>query len=91
VPGGELDLSGGALQGITGQTVLLNSGHAVYHLGQDAVSVGPGCGAHRMWQMHDSEKTPEAVRVLIAHVTPVNTVLEIRYGAWSSATGGMVS
>ena len=90
VPGGELDLSGGALQGITGQTVLLRSGHAVYHIGRDAVSVGPGCGAHRMWQMRDSEKTPEAVRVLITHVTPVDTVLEIRYGAWSTATGGMV-
>ena len=89
-PGGELDLDSGAVQGIAGQTAFLKSGYATYHVGGDAIAVGPGAYAHRMWQMRWSEQSPEAFRILITLLTPVDRTLEIRCGAWSEATEGIL-
>ncbi len=89
-PGGKLDLDGGAIQGIAGQTVLLKSGHASYHVGDDAITIGPGAYAHRMWKMRWSEQAPEGFRVLIALMTPVDRTLEVRCGPWSAATEGIL-
>ena len=89
-PGGELDLDSGAIQGRAGQTVILKSGYATCHVGGDAISVGPGAYAHRMWQMRWSEQAPEACRVLIALQTPVDWTLEVRCGTWSAAMSGML-
>ena len=85
-PGGELDLDSGAVLGVAGQTTFLKSGYAVYHVGNDAISIGPGAHAHRMWHMRGSEGVSDAFRVLITLVTPVDRALEIRYGTWSAAT-----
>jgi hypothetical protein len=84
-PGGEWDFDGGALEAGAGQTFLLKAGYGVYHRGADAISVGPGGGAHRFWQMRGSESAPEAFRVLITALTPVDRVLEVRCGTWSPA------
>ncbi len=90
VPGGELDFESGVIQGMEGQMAFLKSGYATYHVGNDAISVGPGAYAHRMWHMHNSEPAPEAFRLLITLVTPVDRVLEIRCGTWSAATEGIL-
>ena len=90
VPGGELDLDSGAVQGRAGEVALLKSGYAIYHVGNDAISVGPGTYGHRMWQMRGSEPAPGLYRVLLTSVSPVNQMVEIRYGQWSTATEGLV-
>ena len=89
-PGGELDFDSVAVQGIAGQTAFLKTGYATYHVGGDAIAVGPGAYAHRMWQMRWSEQSPEAFRILITLLTPVDRTLEIRCGAWSEATEGIL-
>ena len=85
VPGGEVDFESGAIQGFEGGTVFLKSGYAIYHIGNDGISVGPGAYFHRMWQMRNSEPASEAFRILITLLTPVDRVLEVRCGTWSSA------
>ncbi|MDE3000123.1 MAG: hypothetical protein OXU79_13685 [Gemmatimonadota bacterium] len=89
-PGGEFDLDGGAMQGIAGQTVFLKSGYAIYHVADDAITIGPGAFAHRMWRMRGSEQAPQGFRVLITLVTPADRTLEVRCGAWSAATEGIL-
>ncbi len=90
VPGGELDLDCGAVWGREGEVALLKSGYAIYHVGNDAISVGPGTYGHRMWQMRGSESSPGLFRVLLTSVTPVDQTVEIRYGTWSTATEQIV-
>lgn len=90
VPGGELDMESGAVQGREGEVALLKSGTAIYHVGNDAISVGPGTYGHRMWQMRGSEAAPGLFRVLLTNVTPVNQTIEVRYGQWSTATEQLV-
>ena len=90
-PGGEFDSEGFALLGQGGETVFLKSGQGIYHVGEDAISVGPGEYTHRMWQMHNSEKAPGTFRVLLTSVTPVDRVLEVRYGQWSTVSESIES
>ncbi|MCZ6633248.1 MAG: hypothetical protein O7G87_07570 [bacterium] len=85
VPGGELDFDSGVIQGQAGDVVFLKSGYATYHIGNDAISIGPGAYTHRMWNMRGSESAPNAFRVLITLMTPVDQVLKVRCGTWSSA------
>lgn len=73
-----------------GQTAILKAGHGIFRCGEDAISIGPGAIAHRMWQMRGTELEPDSFRVLITLQTPIDRVLEIRYGKWSVATGGLV-
>ena len=70
-----------------GQTAILKSGHGIFRHGEYAISVGPGNIAHRMWQMRGTEPEPDSFRVLITLQTPIDRVLEIRYGRWSPVTG----
>jgi len=90
VPGGELDLDSGVVQGRAGEVALLKSGYAIYHVGGDAISIGPGTYGHRTWQMRGSEAAPGLFRVLLTSVTPVEQTVEIRYGRWSVATESIV-
>lgn len=84
-PGGELDFDSGAMAGGAGEVVFLKSGTATYHIGRDAISIGPGAYCHRFWQMRGSEAAPQAFRVLITLLTPVDQRLQIRCGTWSAA------
>ena len=84
VPGGELDFDSGIVRGQAGEVAFLKSGYATYHLGNDAISIGPGAYAHRFWQMRGSESAPAAFRVLLTFMTPVDRVLKIRCGTWSA-------
>lgn len=85
VPGGELDFDSGIVRGQAGEVAFLKSGYATYHMGNDAISIGPGAYAHRFWQMRGSESAPAAFRVLMTFMTPVDRVLNIRCGTWSAA------
>ncbi len=84
-PGGELDFDSGVMQGGVGEVAFLKSGYATYHVGNDAISIGPGAYGHRFWQMRGSESAPNAFRVLMTFMTPVDQKLEIRCGTWSTA------
>ena len=84
-PGGELDFSAGIMRGQAGESVFLKSGYASYHLGNDAIAIGPGAYAHRFWQMRGSEDAPQAFRVLMTFMTPLEQTLKIRCGTWSTA------
>jgi hypothetical protein len=85
VAGGELDFDSGVMRGQIGEVVFLKSGYATYHVGNDAISVGPGAYAHRFWQLRGSKSAPKAFRLLMTFMTPVDQVLEIRCGTWSAA------
>jgi hypothetical protein len=84
-PGGELDFDSGVMHGLAGEVVFLKSGFATYHIGNDAISIGPGAYGHRFWQMRGSEPAPNAFRVLMTFMTPVDQKLAIRCGTWSPA------
>ena len=85
MPGGELDFDNGVIKGKVNETVLLKQGSATYHIGNDAISIGPGAYGHRFWQMRGSESAPNAFRVLITFLTPVDHMLSIKCGIWSAA------
>ncbi|MBT5831104.1 MAG: hypothetical protein HOH77_13025 [Candidatus Latescibacteria bacterium] len=84
-PGGELDFESGVMRGQVGEVAFLKSGSATYHVGTDAISIGPGAYGHRFWQMRGSESAPNAFRVLMTFMTPVEHKVEIRCGTWSTA------
>ena len=77
-PGGVVEMDGGALEATAGGTAFLNAGRARFLMGEDVVEVGPGSAGHRMWHMHNSEGAPDRFRLLVPHLTPVDTVFEIR-------------
>ena len=56
----------------------------------EGIAIGPGSGVHRHWQMRASEPDLDSFRVLIELQTPIDHTLEIRYGTWSLATGGLL-
>ena len=85
-PGGIFDFENGIAQGNAGKVFFLQDGLGIYHVGQDAISVGPGAFAHRMWDMRNSESAPHAFRVLMTFTTPVNHMVQIRCGTWSEST-----
>ena len=88
--GGELQLAGGVIRCAVGQSAFLENGMATYRLEEDAISIGPGNVAHRMWQMRNSEISSGFFRLLIPFTTPLETELQVRYGQWSSATRSVV-
>ncbi len=89
-PGGECELDSGVVQGGAGGAIFLKGGYATYRVGADAISIGPGDLAHRMWAMRNSEIDAEAFRVLITLLTPVDRKLEVRAGRWSVAEERLV-
>ncbi len=90
-PGGILQTDGIIMEGKEGNTAFLKSGHALYRMGDDAISVGPGSHAHSMWAMRNSEVDARAFRLLITDRTPVQKTVEIRCGTWSDSAQRLVS
>lgn len=80
--GGIWDFDEGAKQGRADETVFLKNGQGIYHVGQDAISISPGCYAHRMWQMRNSQPVNGDFRVLLTMTTPVDQHVSIRCGRW---------
>jgi hypothetical protein len=82
-PGGEVELGDGSFMGRAGEEMFLKSKELIYRVGNDAISIGPGQCAHQFRHMRGSEPAPNAFRVLITLVTPVEHTLQIRCGKWS--------
>ena len=85
-PGGTLHSDSLVAEGIAGQTAFLSDGFATYHIGNDAISFGPGSNRHRMRDMRGSEPEPTAFRVLTTYRSPVDQTIQVRAGTWSEAT-----
>ncbi len=88
---GEWETDSQVARVVSGQTAILKSGYGVFRRGSDAIRIGPGGSAHRMWEMRDTHMDTESFRILITLESPVDRVLEIRCGTWSPATGDMVN
>lgn len=75
----------------SGQTAILKAGYGIFRRGDDAIAIGPGEAAHRMWQMRGTESPPDTFRVLITLQAPIDRTLEIRYGRWSAAEDRLIA
>jgi len=89
-PGGEAEFGDSVILGGAGEEVFLKSGSLIYHVGEDAISIGPGASAHRYRHMRGSQSAPNAFRVLITFLTAVDKTLEIRCGTWSPAMESLI-
>jgi len=87
---GEWETGDDVIQVEDGQTAILKSGYGIFHRGDEGIRIGPGSGAHRTWQMRESQPDMDSFRVLLTFQTPIDQVLELRYGTWSLATGGLL-
>ncbi len=83
-PGGTVEVEGAILEAHAGTTLFLKGGEAVYRVGDDEITVGPGHCAHTMWKMHNSPDAPDAFRLLISLLSPVDYTLHIRTGRFSA-------
>ena len=90
-PGGVLETDSAIVQGVAGNTAFLKKGLAIYTVGDDAIRVGPGSAAHRMWTMHNSEVDDSSFRLLITDMTPFERTLEVRCGRRVEAQGELVA
>lgn len=88
---GEWETGGQVVQVANGQTAFLRQGHGLFRRGRDAIRIGPGAGAHRMWHIRGSEPEPDCFRVLVPLQTPVDHCLQVRCGTWSPVDGGLVT
>jgi hypothetical protein len=73
-----------------GQSAILKSGYGIFHRGDEGMSIGPGSGVHRHWEMRNSEPDVNSFRVLVTLQTPVDYTLEIRFGTWSVASNQII-
>ena len=83
-PGGTLETQNVLLEGKEGNTAFLKRGTALYRVGNDAISVGPGSHAHSMWAMRNSESSSDVFRLLITDMAPLERTIQIRCGTWSA-------
>jgi len=82
-PGGTVEVEGAILEAHAGTTLFLKGGDAIYRVGDDEITVGPGHCVHTMWKMHNSPDAPDAFRLLISLLSPVDYTLHIRTGRFS--------
>ncbi len=88
---GEWETDDALVAAENGQVVFLKAGYGVFHRGRHGLRIGPGAISHRVPQMRNTEPEPDSFRVLMTFVTPVDHAFDIRYGAWSMATGGLLA
>jgi hypothetical protein len=83
-PGGVWETGDTCLRPEPGQVLFLKGGSGTMWYGNDAVRIGPGAHAHRMWRMRDAEPpgAPELVRVLMTFETPVDHAFTVTGGRW---------
>ena len=87
---GEWETHDNVLQVDNGQSAILKSGYGTFHNGNEGITIGPGSGVHRDWNMRNSEPDHDSFRVLITLQTPVDYTLEVRYGTWSMASKQLI-
>lgn len=83
-PGGTLETESVLIEGKEGNTAFLKRGTALYRMGDDAISVGPGSHAHSMWAMRNSESSSDVFRLLITDMAPLERTIQVRCGTWST-------
>ncbi len=83
-PGGTVEVEGAILEAQAGTTLILKSGQAVYRVADDLITIGPGSCAHTMWKMHNSPDAPDAFRMLIPLMSPVDHTLHIEAGRFQA-------
>lgn len=83
-PGGTIEVQGALLQAQAGTTMFLTSGEAVFRVGSDEITIGPGACAHTTWKMHNSPDAPETFRLLVTLLSPVDHTLRLRTGNFSA-------
>ena len=76
-PGGSWETTDTCVSTHAGQVIFLRQGYGAMRYGTDAIRVGPGADAHRMWAMRNAEQAPEHVRVLLTYRSPVDHVFTI--------------
>jgi len=84
-PGGSIEVEGAILEAHAGTTMFLKKGHAIFRVGDDLITVGPGHCAHTTWKMHNSPGAPEAFRLLVTLLSPVDHTLHIRTGRFNAS------
>ncbi|MEE4195404.1 MAG: hypothetical protein V2J07_09420 [Anaerolineae bacterium] len=72
LPGGIWECEGGSFQPQAGQIIFLTAGFGRMYYGEDSLTIGPGSDVHRYWQMRDTPRTKDLVRVVIPLLTPVD-------------------
>jgi hypothetical protein len=85
-PGGIWETSDTRMKPVAGQTLFLKQGAGAMRYGSDVIEIAcpafpgisPGATAHGMWQMREAEPAPSHVRVLLTHLTPVDSAFTIR-------------
>lgn len=77
-PGGVWETDDVCLEPHAGQVLFLKRGTGTMRYGNDAIAIGPGADAHRMWRMRGAEAAPDHVRVLCTFVTPVDHAFSLR-------------
>lgn len=71
-PGGIWETADTRTKPVAGQVFFLKQGYGAMRYGSDVIEIGPGAGAHSMWQMREAEPAPDHVRVLLTFLTPVD-------------------
>ncbi len=77
-PGGVWETEDTRTKPAAGQALFLKRGCGVMRYGSDAIRIDPGAFAHSMWPMREAEPAPNAVRVLLTFLTPVDFAFTIR-------------
>jgi hypothetical protein len=71
-PGGIWETEDTAFRPQAGQVLFLKRGAGTMRYGKDAITISPGSGAHRIWQMRHTTPAPDCVRVLLTFLTPAD-------------------
>lgn len=90
VPGGQVETEDVSFTAVPDQTLLLKSGYMTYSAGGDAITIGPGCHAHRS-NYNGLEGTDGLFRVVLSDWSPVDRSVSIRVGKWSECEGQCLS
>jgi hypothetical protein len=83
-PGGTMEVERAIVEAHAGTTMFLKGGNAVYRVGDDEITVGPGHCAHTMWKMHNSPGAPESFRLLVSLLSPVDHTLRLQTGKFQA-------
>ena len=82
--GGTMEVEQAIVEAHAGTTMFLKGGNAVYRVGDDEITVGPGHCAHTMWKMHNSPGAPESFRLLVSLLSPVDHTLRLQTGKFQA-------
>lgn len=77
-PGGIWETGDCCFKSLPGQVIFLRQSTGRMRYGSDFIEVSPGCSAHYMWQMRDTDLPNGVVRVLLTFMTPLDHTVHLR-------------